>query len=165
MGMNSSGFTGSGAFNGAGNAYLDVIGNDLAIGTLSSNAIHFVVNGGTTDAATISATGVFSLPGLSTNGLLKTSGGTGAVSVATAGTDYVIPSGIVDLETPSGTINGSNTSFTLANTPITGSVHLYKNGQLLSPTTDYTISGSTITMVIAPTSTPHLDKLLAYYRK
>jgi len=165
FGMNSSGFTGSGAFNAPNMVYLTATTGDLALGTTTSNAIHFVVNSGTTDAATISATGVFSLPGLTSNGLLKTSGGTGAISVATVGTDYIIPSGIVDLETPSGTINGSNTSFTLANTPVTGSVHLYKNGQLLTPTTDYSISGSTITMVVAPISTPTTDKLLADYRK
>lgn len=52
--------------------------------------------------------------------------------------------------TPSGTINGSNVTFTLANTPISGTEHVYLNGQLLTTTTDYTISGATITMVTAP---------------
>jgi len=36
------------------------------------------------------STNAISLPPLSTNGLLKTSGGTGLLSIATAGTDYVI---------------------------------------------------------------------------
>ena len=53
-------------------------------------------------------------------------------------------------ETPSGTINGSNTSFTLANAPISGTLKLYLNGQRLTYTTDFTLSGTTITMVTAP---------------
>ena len=60
FGMNSSTFTGSGAFNTAGNVYLAAASTDLAIGTYGSNAIHFVVNSGATDAATISSSGVFS---------------------------------------------------------------------------------------------------------
>ena len=60
FGINSSAFSGSGAFSSAGNVYLAAASTDLAIGTYGSNAIHFVVNSGTTDAATISSTGVFS---------------------------------------------------------------------------------------------------------
>jgi hypothetical protein len=55
-------------------------------------------------------------------------------------------------ETPGGTINGSNTSFTLAHTPTNTSLALYKNGQLQLPGggADYTLSGSTITYNTAP---------------
>lgn len=54
-------------------------------------------------------------------------------------------------ETPSGTINGSNTSFTLAHTPISGSEDIYLNGQLLDAGgADYSISSGTITMTVAP---------------
>ncbi len=54
-------------------------------------------------------------------------------------------------ETPSGTINGSNTSFSLAQLPLENdSVELYQDGLKLTYTTDYTISGTTITMVTAP---------------
>jgi hypothetical protein len=50
-------------------------------------------------------------------------------------------------ETPSGTINGTNDTFTLANTPTAGSVALYANGVRLKSGSgnDYTISSSTIT--------------------
>ena len=50
-------------------------------------------------------------------------------------------------ETPSGTVNGSNDTFTLANTPITGTEHVYLNGILQDAGggNDYTISGATIT--------------------
>jgi hypothetical protein len=50
-------------------------------------------------------------------------------------------------ETPTGTINGTNTVFTLANTPTTGSVELYQNSLLLLPSVHFTVSGSTITYV------------------
>lgn len=53
-------------------------------------------------------------------------------------------------ETPSGAINGSNVSFTLANTPVSGSVAVYLNGLLQTAGDDYTISGSTITYAVAP---------------
>lgn len=60
-------------------------------------------------------------------------------------------------ETPSGTINGSNTVFTLAGTPSSGKLILFLNGVYQKPTTDYTLSGNTITMVTAPASaTPGL---------
>ena len=53
-------------------------------------------------------------------------------------------------ETPSGAINGSNTGFTTGNTPTVWTVQVYLNGLLQAVTTDYTISGSTITYVVAP---------------
>lgn len=55
-------------------------------------------------------------------------------------------------ETPSGTVNGSNTSFTLANTPMSGTVRVHINGIRLRAGSghDYTISGATITMLTAP---------------
>lgn len=58
-------------------------------------------------------------------------------------------SNFVDKEVPSGAINGSNATYTLANTPITGSEHVYVNGLLMEPGSgnDYTISGATITML------------------
>ncbi len=57
----------------------------------------------------------------------------------------------VTREVPSGTINGSNTVFTLANTPILGSECVFLNGLLQqSGGADYTISGATITFVVAP---------------
>ena len=54
-------------------------------------------------------------------------------------------------ENPSGAINGSNVTFTLAQTPLeNAAVELYQDGLKLEYTTDYTISGTTITMVTAP---------------
>ena len=57
-----------------------------------------------------------------------------------------------DNETPSGTINGSNTAFTLANTPNpTASLKVSLNGFLQSASgVDYSLSGTTITFNTAP---------------
>lgn len=54
----------------------------------------------------------------------------------------------VNGEVPSGTINGSNPTFTLANTPTPNTESLYKNGARLQRgnSNDYTISGATITI-------------------
>lgn len=70
----------------------------------------------------------------------------------------------VDNETPSGTINGSNVTFTLANTPVADSVNLYLNGiyQAVGAGNDFTISGATITYLTAPLTG---ERLLASYRK
>lgn len=44
-------------------------------------------------------------------------------------------------------VSGSGTSWTLAHTPLTGQLTLYGSGIRLTPTVDYTLSGTTITMV------------------
>jgi hypothetical protein len=55
-------------------------------------------------------------------------------------------------ETPSGTINGSNATFTLTSTPVANSLLLFYNGLLMEEGAgnDYTISGTTITMLQVP---------------
>jgi hypothetical protein len=54
-------------------------------------------------------------------------------------------------ETPGGSINGSNTAFTLANTPQSGpAVILTLDGLTQIQGVDYTISGTSITMTTAP---------------
>lgn len=57
-------------------------------------------------------------------------------------------------ETPTGTINGSNAAFVLANTPISGTEQVYLNGiqQDSGASNDYTISTATITFNTAPVS-------------
>ena len=61
----------------------------------------------------------------------------------------------VDRETPSGFVNGVNTTYTLADTPNpASSLEVLANGQIQSLTTDYSLSGNTLTTVIAyPTGT------------
>lgn len=69
-----------------------------------------------------------------------------------------------DGETPAGTVDGVNTAFTLGNDPDpAASLALYRNGLLMEQGVDYTLSGDTITFVMA--STPQSgDSLLAAYR-
>jgi len=70
----------------------------------------------------------------------------------------------VDGESPTGLVNGSNTAFTLGNTPSPpASLTLYRNGLLQRQTLDYTVSGNLITF--ATESVPQFgDVLLASYR-
>lgn len=72
--------------------------------------------------------------------------------------DYVVR------ETPSGLINGTNTVYNLANTPVVGTEQVYHNGLLLDSGAgnDYTISSGTITFAEAPLTG---DKLLVTYFK
>jgi len=74
----------------------------------------------------------------------------------TGGTNetYIDAAHYVVRETPAGTLNGTNTIFTLANIPLAGEEMVFLNGVLQEPGAgnDYTISGLTITMLTAPTS-------------
>ena len=73
-------------------------------------------------------------------------------------------SNFVDKEIPSGSINGVNTAFTLANSPTAGSEHVYLNGILQESGSgnDYTISGANITFSSAPLTG---EKIRVSYRK
>jgi hypothetical protein len=70
----------------------------------------------------------------------------------------------VDGESPGGVVDGSNLSFTLANTPFPAtSLHLFRNGLMQKLGFDYTFSGSTIVFVTVATPQPG-DTILAEYR-
>lgn len=67
-------------------------------------------------------------------------------------------------EVPSGTVNGSNDTFTLSNSPLSNTLNLFLNGlrQKSGASNDYTLSGSTITFtagMIPQTG----DSLIAQY--
>jgi hypothetical protein len=70
----------------------------------------------------------------------------------------------VDADTPSGLIDGVNTSFILSAPPSpAASLTLYRNGVLLRQGTEYTLSGANLTM--APGHAPAQGDLLqAWYR-
>lgn len=68
----------------------------------------------------------------------------------------------IDRETPSGAIDDANAVYTLANTPIAGSEHVFLNGFLMTVGVDYTISGVTITFTAPPETG---DTLRVSYRK
>jgi len=66
--------------------------------------------------------------------------------------DFISDSDVITNEIPTGLINSSNTEFTLANTPVVGTVTVFLNGlfQAQGSGFDYTISGDTITFSKAP---------------
>ena len=70
----------------------------------------------------------------------------------------------VDAETPSGVMNGVNTAFTLTVAPNpAGSLHLFLGGLLLEAGVDFTLSGTSLTM-LAGAIPDAGDKFVAYYR-
>lgn len=75
--------------------------------------------------------------------------GKGLVTAA-SNTSYLTASNFVFNETPTGDLDSVDVTYTLANTPTTGTVQVYKNGLRLTLTTDYSVSGSVITFVVAP---------------
>ena len=91
FGINSSGFVGSG-FSTAGWTYLASASTDLAIGTYGSNAIHFIVNTGSSDALTISTAGNVTTPNVLTGAEVSASNGI-FINNKTVGASYSIPSG------------------------------------------------------------------------
>lgn len=92
---------------------------------------------------------------------MVSTGGTGWKTVASP----VRKTRLAFNETPGGTMNGINTSFTLTETPLTGKTMIFLNGVLLlqDPTGDYTVSGNTITIVgsVVPSAG---DTFLATYQ-
>jgi hypothetical protein len=69
----------------------------------------------------------------------------------------------VTAEVPGGTIDGNNSMFTLANAPSGTSLLLFRNGLLLQPGADYSVSGSTIQFAATAIPQPQ-DALAAAYR-
>ena len=169
LGMNSSGFTGTGAFNAANTVYLDATTADLAIGTTTANSVHFVVNSSATDSITINgSTGLVSFPG------------TGAITLP-VGTTAQEPTGVSGMlrfnsttssfEGYNGTSWGSIGGGTYARTTFTatggqtsfsatytvGYVEVYLNGVLLNPS-DYTAtSGTSVVLSVAAASGDLVD--------
>lgn len=121
---------------------------------LTSTTAYGVILGGTT------TTGNFQNAGAGSSGQVLTSNG--AAAAPTWQSAGVVPSFAVR-ETPSGSVNGSNTTYTLANTPTAGTEEVFLNGILQEPGAgnDYTISGGTITYLSAPLTG---DKIRVSYR-
>jgi hypothetical protein len=75
--------------------------------------------------------------------------GSGSISIAVATASILAKSDFIVRQIPTGTVNGSNATFTLASTPVVGSESVYVNGILQNVGTgnDYTISGATVTFL------------------
>jgi hypothetical protein len=69
----------------------------------------------------------------------------------------------IDSETPAGTVNGTNSAFSLAQTPFSSSLSLYRNGLLQLNNVNFTLAGTAVTFLAG--SLPQTnDRLEAYYR-
>ena len=74
VGINSSGYSGTGSINAPGYGYFLSASTDLVLGTIGANAIHFTTNSSATDALAISSAGAVSLPGGTANGVAYLNG-------------------------------------------------------------------------------------------
>lgn len=84
-------------------------------------------------------------------------------SLASASTGGITLTGTMTQEVPGGTIDGSNTAFTIGNTPISSSYFtLYVNGVYQRLGQDYTRTGINITMIVAPSVGQQLDAVYWY---
>jgi hypothetical protein len=98
-----------------------------------------IANGNTTD--------IFISPYMAFQQNTNNSSTAGGPPPVVNGVNIVGPPG----ETPSGAINGANTIFTILHAPIAGTVAVFING-LQQASTDFTVSGKTITLNVAPNS-------------
>jgi len=89
---------------------------------------------------------------------LKWNASAGKMEWSDIDVDAVQDSDVVCNEIPAGSINSVNTVFTLANSPVAGTVTVYLNGLYQAPGVgkDYTISGKTITFAKAPRTNSEL---------
>jgi hypothetical protein len=135
----------------------------LANGTsLNVSASGVKVSDGTPGQVMLGTTATGAATFTSLSGDVSVTGAGVTTVTSTPGSGFLKYGAFVPNETVGGTINGVNTTFTIANTP--QYLQLYLNGQLLEPGAgnDYTISGTTITALFAPIAG---DKLRAYYTK
>lgn len=140
------------AFNGSGSALTRT--SDMDAWSEVSGAL-FAVEEGATYADTL---------WLCTSNQGGTLGSTAITFISLTVATGLVNSNFVDKEIPSGAINGVNTAYTLANTPVAGSEHLYLNGLLQESGSgnDYQISGASINMAVAPLTG---EKIRVSYRK
>lgn len=142
-----------------------VISNETGSGSLvfgtSPTLATPVINVGSDATGDIyyrSSGGAFTrLPIGSSTNVLTVTGGLPVWAAATGGGGTYTAN-----ETPSGSVNSSNTSYTLAHTPVSGTVSVYLNGLYQVPSVDYTISSGTITYSSAPFTGDSLRVIYQY---
>ena len=133
VGINSSGYSGTGSINAPGYGYFLTASTDLVLGTIGANGIHFTTNSSATDALAISSAGAVSLPGGTANGVaylngskVVTSGSTFTftgtnLTLGTAGTGSLFQGDFSNATFASrtafqtGTVNGSTGIYALPN--------------------------------------------------
>ena len=100
--------------------------------------------------ASLSTDTTFTLPSADgTNGQALITNGSGVLSFTTLSTTLTYSSGTA-------TGDGSTTAFTISSGRSVNDVLVFVNGFQLTPTTDYTISGTTLTFTTAPASSAEI---------
>ncbi len=169
--INNSNSNGSGGSSAATPGFID---NEVPQGTIDGTNAVFSLSNGPSPAASFN---------LFLNGVLQTNGAdfslsSNKITFASTSTPHAgdvlqasyrlgasVAITFVDAERPSGAINGLNIAFTVATVPNPGtSLKLYKNGMLLMPNLDYTLTGSTITFASTAIAPIAGDSITAYYR-
>lgn len=118
----------------------DVIGLPEALDVRTVKGINYLPS----RAAVISATGELEAASGSLTDCLRVDGTSGACG--TGGTAI----GFVDSETPIGTIDSVNTTYSLSEAPSPAeSLRLYRNGILLTMGVDYSLNGDTVTFFVS----------------
>jgi hypothetical protein len=158
FGINSSGFTGSGALNLANAVYLYSNSSDLVLGTATSNAIHFVTNSGVTDAVTIASTGKTTFQASSTTaasinltpGTAPTSPVNGDMWSTTAGVYAQVNGSTVG---PFGTGGGTLTVGTTATSGGAAGQIMFDTGSVLSESSSLTFASATRKLTVGGPTT------------
>ena len=133
--------------------------------SITANALEVKTGGITNTQVSASAAIAFSkLASLTSAHILLGNGSNVATDTAVTGDVTISNTGVTSIsgglsthfvtrEVPSGSVDGSNAAFTLANTPTAGTESVFLNGLLqnVGGGNDYTISGAVITFNFAPT--------------
>ena len=163
LGINSSTYTGTGAFNIAGASYLASASTDLAIGTYGAYNVHFVTNNSNTDAMTIFNSGGVSLGGQPDPGLgtlyannvylgfttITAAAGTTVLTNSSSGWQQVVGTTTQTIQLPDATTLYKGLAYTIANNS-TGAVTIKDNA---STTLDTTVTGGSSILVLTNNST------------
>jgi hypothetical protein len=167
MGMNSSGYTGSGSFNLPNAVYFTSTSGDLVLGSTTANILRFVYNSGATDSMQITGTAVsvlYNTASTSTStGALTVIGGVGiGGSLWTSTSNLASVSGVtLSNGTITGTLSGTATSAQVIATTTDTSSTLYILGSRSSTgfagtavyvDTNVSIVGNTITANLTGTA-------------
>ena len=90
FGINSSGYSGTGSLGLPSGVFLTATTGDLILGTTTVNAIHFIINNGTTDAMTIASNGAVSAPSLTATSSFTATGLVGLPSLQAEAANTVV---------------------------------------------------------------------------
>lgn len=140
-----------------GRIELRPVGGNLRFGAYGGESIEFFMSG--SGKVVLPNASNVSIQGGTTNQVLTTDG-SGNLSWTTPSTGGLTASSFVFNEVPSPTAIVNN--FTIAFTPVANTVQVFINGLLQKPTTDYTVSGTTITFINFPLLT---DEIMCHYIK